>query len=203
MIIESSNVILFTGTPGTGKTTISRLINSKLNGIYLNLTEFSKSQDLVLEKDVERDTLIIDIESLKKRLSKIINSTNKIILIDSHFSTDVVELSKVKYVIVLRRAPWLLFNELMERCYDIDKIKENVEAEIIGVCLSSALDVFEKEKIIEIDTTNSTPEKIAEYLLLIINGKTQATYGNIDWMAYPEIETLLKRLNYVSGNSLS
>lgn len=185
-------IILVTGTPGTGKTTISKLLAERLSGKYLGISNLAESENLILEKDNLRDTLIVDIKTLKKRIH-IIASSSQLTVIDSHFATDIVSNSEVELTIVLRRAPWLLYKELSARGYNSDKIKENVEAEIIGVCLSSALESISRDKILEVDTSNKTPEEVVSLILSVIINHAAKSFGKVDWMSYPEIEALLKR----------
>ncbi len=61
----NKRVILITGTPWTGKTTIAKQLATKLNAEYINLTEYAKTHNLTLGEDKERKTTIIDEEKMR------------------------------------------------------------------------------------------------------------------------------------------
>ena len=67
-------MILITGTPGVGKTTIAQKLKSKLGADYLGISEVVKEQKLFTSEDKERNTLIADTERVKKYL----NSKNRL-----------------------------------------------------------------------------------------------------------------------------
>ena len=53
-------IILVTGTPGVGKTAISRLLTSKLGAKHIELGELVKRENLICGVDKARGTLIVD-----------------------------------------------------------------------------------------------------------------------------------------------
>jgi adenylate kinase len=119
-------------------------------------------------------------------------TTSRPLIIDSHFSTDVADPQDVKHVIVLRRAPWVLKEELDVRGYGEAKVWENVEVEMLGVCLLDALERHRAEEICEVDTTDRSPEEVATLIASIIRGEAQCVSGKVDWMSHPEMAELLE-----------
>jgi adenylate kinase len=93
---------------------------------------------------------------------------------------------------VLRRAPWLLKHELEKRGYHSSKIRENVEAELVGVCISEALAA--QEKVHELDTTEKTPEQTLNEAMDALE-KGGYSPGEIDWLSHPEALELIKELD--------
>ena len=87
-------VIIVTGTPGTGKTTISRAICRKLGYRYIDVKKISREHNLREGYDNKRNCYIIDEEKLCNVLIKEIrNQKNSVrrknfsgIVIDSHLS---------------------------------------------------------------------------------------------------------------------
>ena len=121
-----------TGTPGTGKTTISNALNKKT----LHLSELYSEAS---EEKTTSDEWLIDVEK----------------------------------VIVLRCDPNILESRMEKRNYSESKIRENLEAEAIGIIYSEAIEIFDRTKVAQLDTTNSTSEQAAEILEQFFEGKVK------------------------------
>ena len=185
-------VILITGTPGTGKTTVSMLLSGELHGEQIELTRLVREGGLSQGWDETRATTIVDIKALRIALANIIEAAKKTVIVDGHYSPDVVPREEVTLTVVLRRAPWVLHKELRARGYSPRKIRENIEAELLGTCLVDALAVQDSGRICEIDTTGITPEETVELIIAALDGETECRHGVVDWMNHPEVETLLR-----------
>ena len=84
-------------------------------------------------------------------------------------------------VIVLRVRPEILQKRLEARDYSDSKIRENLEAEALGVCTAEAYDIY-GENVCEVDVTDLTVEEIVDLLVDVIDGKIEFSVGEIDFM---------------------
>jgi adenylate kinase len=183
-------VILITGVPGVGKTTIASLLSERLKGVHVDLSELALAEGLVTGYDSKRETSIVDLERAKTRLMEIIDEGKDPLVIEGHFSQDIVPPDGVSTVFVLRRAPWRLKGELETRGYNPEKVKENVEAELLDVCLIEAIEAYGKEKVCELDTTGIEANDIIETITSVLRGERSCEIG-IDWLSHPEAQELL------------
>ncbi|MBS7629633.1 AAA family ATPase, partial [Candidatus Bathyarchaeota archaeon] len=85
MWIELSRLLLVTGTPGVGKTTVSRIIAEKLNGIHVDVAKVALEEGLTKGYSAEDHSHIIDAESLSRRLGKIVKSSTCDVVLEGHF----------------------------------------------------------------------------------------------------------------------
>jgi adenylate kinase len=129
---------------------------------------------------------------LKKEIESYTRKNTCALIIDGHYSHEIVPSKFVTKVFVLRRAPWKLKYELNKRGYSNPKIWENIEAEMIGICLIETMELFEEEKICEIDTSNLTIEEAANLIYKIIEKRESCNKGGVDWMSSPKSLELLK-----------
>ncbi len=187
---NTRKVILLTGVPGVGKTTIAALLSERLKGVHVNLSELALAEGLVTGYDSIRKTSIVDLERTTTRLMEIIREGRDPLVIEGHFSQDVVSPERVSNVFVLRRAPWRLKDELESRGYNPEKVKENVEAELLDICLVEAIEAYGKEKVCELDTTGIKPDEIIETITSVLRGERSCEIG-IDWLSHPEAKELL------------
>jgi adenylate kinase len=183
-------VYIVTGTPGTGKTTVSTILSKKLGASHIELSRFSIENGYVVEDDVERDTKVVDMEALSSAVMGIIQESTSPVIIDGHYAHDLLKEPLISYLFVLRKQPWDLKEVLETRQYGSEKVWENLEAEIMGVITGEAHELF-PSKIIEIDTSNQTPDETAEQINAIIEGGTSPEKPIIDWVTYPETLRLL------------
>jgi adenylate kinase len=185
-------VILITGTPCVGKTTVAKLLTSKLDALYINLTDLAISENLILGRDRQRKTVIVDEGRMKRRMRKIIKETEKSdIVIDGHYAASVVPKELVSYVFVLRRDPVEL-RKVMEKCsYSERKLTENLASEILDVCLVEALNVHGPARICELNITGKGPETVLKEILTILHHNSKCRVGVVDWLGKLENEGLL------------
>ncbi|MBL7167809.1 adenylate kinase family protein [Candidatus Bathyarchaeota archaeon] len=187
---NTRKVILLTGVPGVGKTTIASLLSERLRGVHVNLSELALAEGLVTGYDSMRETSIVDLERTTTRLMEIVQEGQDPLIIEGHFSQDIVPPEGVSNVFVLRRAPWRLKDELESRGYSPEKVKENVEAELLDVCLVEAVEAYGKEKVCELDTTGIEPNEIIETITSVLRGERSCEIG-VDWLSHPESRELL------------
>ena len=180
--------IAITGTPGVGKSTASKLLVKKLNESddaerlwgrqnfeYINITDAVKENKLYSEKDEEMDSYVVDFQKLNDYIDNIIKSKSKNLIVDGHIS----HLLDVNYIVVLRCNPEIILKRLEERNYHKNKIKENVEAEILDVCLVGALE--NSDNVYELDTTDRTLESIVNEIIDALTHK-KTKYGIVNWL---------------------
>ena len=188
----SRRVILVTGTPCVGKTAVARLLASKLDALYVNLTELAVRENLISGKDEERDSIIIDENRMRHKIREIIGDCDQNdIVIDGHYAVSVVPKKLVTYVFVLRRDPVEL-RKFMEQCgFSGRKLWENLASEILDVCLVDALNVHGKEKVCELDVTGKSVEEVISKILDVLGGHKECHVGVVDWLGKLESEGLL------------
>ena len=188
----SRRVILVTGTPCVGKTSVARLLASKLDALYVNLTELAVRENLISGKDEERDSIIVDENRMRRKIREIIEGCDQNdIVIDGHYSVSVVPKKFVTYVFVLRRDPVEL-RKFMEQCgFSGRKLWENLASEILDVCLVDALNVHGKEKVCELDVTGKSVEEVISEILDVLGGHKGCQVGVVDWLGKLESEGLL------------
>jgi len=192
--MNERQLILVTGVPGTGKTTVSTLLATELGAEHIELTRLVREGGLSQGWDQERATVIADMKALRHAIANILNNTMNPLIIDGHYSPDVAPREETTLVVVLRRAPWVIREELQIRGYSTHKVRENVETELLGTCLTDALAVQDPKKVCEIDTTTQTPEETVKLILAVLDGEVKCGHGAVDWMNSPEAESLLREL---------
>lgn len=130
-------VIIISGSPATGKTTLAEIIRKKLHFHRIDINKIIKEQKLCGEYDEARRCKIIDTNKLNKSVMKLIKGSKQNVVIDSHL---IHHLPK-KYVdlcIITRCDLKILKQRLEKRRYSKAKVHENLDAEIFDICLIEA-----------------------------------------------------------------
>lgn len=139
--MKKFKVIIITGTPGTGKTRFAKKLAKKEKAVHIDVNELIKKEKLYKKYNKSLRTREVDINKLNKRLIKLIKEFKKKkqrIIIDSHLSHYLPK----KYVdlcIVKRCDLKTLKKRLEKRKYPKKKIRENIESEILDICLLEAI----------------------------------------------------------------
>lgn len=185
-------VILITGTPCTGKTTVAKQLTAKLDALYINLTELAKTHSLTIGEDKTRNTTIINEEKMHVKIAKTIEAAEKTtVIIDGHYAAAVVPKRYVTRIFVLRRNPIELRTFMEKRGFSDTKLWENLASEILDVCLVEALQEHEKEKVCELDITGKTVEDAANEVLAVLESHKKCRPGCVDWLGILEKEGLI------------
>jgi adenylate kinase len=179
------SVILVGGTPGTGKTMVAKILGSKLSVEVVGLGDLADESGCIKAEDKARKTGVINEDCLVDVLVELTEDKKKRFVIEGHY-IDLVPSSSVQWIFLLRTHPETLRKRLAERDYSEEKITENVEAEVLGVCQLDALDAFGEKRVFEIDTSElSAPETAAKIESLM---KESPDPERIDWMTLLEEE---------------
>jgi adenylate kinase len=188
----SKRVILITGTPCVGKTTVARRLATELDALYINLTDLASEHNLILGEDKDRKTTIIDEEKMRRKITEVVSTAEKsTVIVDGHYAAAVVPKNYVTRIFVLRRNPVEL-RKLMEKCgFSGAKLWENLAAEILDVCLVEALREHKKEKVCELDVTGKTAKKISREIIAIMDKRKKCFVGCVDWLGMLENQGLL------------
>jgi adenylate kinase len=188
----SKQVVLVSGTPCVGKTSVARMLASKLDALYVNLTELATREKLILGKDKERNSIIVNENRMKRKIQTIIENCDKEdIIIDGHYAVNVVPEEFVMYVFVLRRDPVELRKFMEQNGFSGRKLWENLASEILDVCLIDALNVHEKKKVCELNVSGESVEEIVNKILAVLDGNKKCRVGIVDWLGELEAEGLL------------
>lgn len=183
-------LVVVTGTPGVGKSTIAQLLASRLDALHIDLSRLIVEERLIAEQDSLRETQIADIEKTIARVNQLLEHEQRTVIVGGHFASDIMVEHDVKYVFILRRDPWELKRELESRDYGSRKVWENVMAEVLGVCLSDAVSAFGELRLSEIDVTRLAPEEVVQLMVSVVDSGVPIGIGKVDWLSLPGIEVL-------------
>ena len=182
-------VILITGTPCVGKTTVAKELTTHLDTLYINLTELAKQHNLILAEDTTRKTTIINENKMRHKLNDIINnSNNATIIIDGHYAAAVTPKNKTTHIFVLRRNPIELRAFMIKCGFKNQKLWENLASEILDICLVEALREQNKEKVCELDITGKKTADVIRDIVAVLENRKKCHAGGIDWLGMLERE---------------
>lgn len=185
---KKRRIIIITGAPGVGKTSVSALLASKLDAAHIDVGELVIRENLVIGKDGVRDTLIADMAKVSERVKEIIARTKGDVVLDGHYAVDLVPASVVSRVFVLRRNPEELKPLMEARGWAGLKLWENLACEVLDVCLSDAIKACEAKKICEVDVTGRNVEEVVDEIIEVLNSKRRCFVGVVDWLTYLEMQ---------------
>ncbi|WP_297065870.1 adenylate kinase family protein [Thermococcus sp.] len=175
-------IIAVTGTPGVGKTTVSKLLAQRLGYEYVNLRDYAMEKGI---GEMKGDELEVEVDELAYNFER--DFAGKNVVVDGHLS----HFLKADLVVVLRAHPKLVGERLKARGYSKEKIGENVEAELVDVILVEALE--ESGNVIEVNTTGKTPEEVVDEIIELIQKGVKRRVGVVDWSeVYDEVIPYLR-----------
>jgi len=154
--------IIITGVPGTGKTSVARILSEKLG--YPVIT----TKDLVREEYVDTRKLRLKAIWATKDMTDVILEGH--LFCETKIPADLV--------IVLRTNPEELKKRLEGRKYPEKKVRENLMAEFVDYCITKAEERY--EDVWQVDTTGKTPEETAERILNALKEGVDI-YDHVDW----------------------
>ena len=163
-------LISISGTPGTGKTTIARLLSKKLRASLIDTRFLVKKYNIKTSLDKKRKTRVIDTKKLAAAAKKEAKN-KKLVIFEGHLS----HLVHADLTVILRTSPAEIKRRLKKKGWSRKKIRENVEAEAIGVISA------ETKNGIEIDTTKKSPKNVASIIIKLLKNRP-VKRKRIDWI---------------------
>jgi len=143
-----------TGTPGVGKTSVSKIIAENYHYLHLNEKQFALKKRIG-EFDTEENELIVPLPQLEQKLNELLKK-EKNLVVEGHMLCEIK--AKFDYLILITCDPELLELRLDSRGYKAEKIQDNVFCEGIDYCKKHASRNYPKEKIIEIKSRKTIKE---------------------------------------------
>ena len=176
--ISDSFRLVITGNPGVGKHTTAFELKKILDLVLIDIN------DLAVQHHAFLQTPNLEINS--RKIAAIIESKlgeSQRTVIVGHLAPYVLKKEWIDLTIVLRRSPYAILSTLESRNYSVEKIRENVASEILGVILYDSVQCFGKEKIAELDTTQATSTEICEKIISLIKDNTGRNIEVVDWLS--------------------
>jgi adenylate kinase len=182
--------VAVTGTPGTGKTTATDLVDADLPVVHLN--DAIEAERLFSEVDEARDSLVADLDAIREWLGD-----REDLLVESHLAHHL----DANRVVVLRCRPDVLEGRLRDRGEPetkasenaesaepsralTRKARENAESEALDVILSEAVERHGRDAVYEIDTTDREPAAVAREIEAVIAGTREPSAGEVSFIDY-------------------
>jgi len=163
-------IVGVTGSPGTGKKSISPLVAAALGLKCLAINDLARKCGALGRGGSE-----VDVELLRDRIGREVTGPA---LLFGHLIPYVLDPRSARKVVILRCDPGVLKTRLARRGYSARKLRENVEAELIGVVSADAYSAF-GPNCFEFDTTRTTPGGAAERVVRLLQKARPAP--RVDW----------------------
>jgi adenylate kinase len=165
--------VAVTGTPGTGKTTATELVEVDLEVIHLN--EVILDEGLTAGEDTERDTSVADLDAVAAWFDG-----REDALVESHLAHHL----PADRVVVLRAHPETIESRLRDRGESEATVTENAESEALDVILAQAVEEHGDEAVYEIDTTDREPAAVAREIEAVVAGDREPSAGTVSYLEY-------------------
>jgi adenylate kinase len=176
----ANGFVAITGTPGTGKTSTSRLLVRTMGWKHVDLGRLALRAKLLRGYDWQRKVPVVDLRRIRGEVIRIRRITGpKVIVLDGCYS-HLIGMDKDMPVVVLRCEPDRLARRLRVKGWGEQKIRENVQSEILGVIESEALRRY--RRVCEIDTTGRTIGDVCD-VIVALYGKGFPRTRPIDWLS--------------------
>lgn len=164
-------IIVITGTPGVGKTTIAIRLAGRLGGAeVIDINDLVREKRLFTARD-KYDTKIVNMQALQKEVNLLLaKSKNKVLILEGHLLCDI----KVKgaVAIVIREHLNTVQRRLLKRGYEKDKLKDNLVSEALDYCGAHSTSNY--KKVFEVWSGREAVNDI----IRAVNGKMKSS--NID-----------------------
>jgi adenylate kinase len=181
--LRKGTAFLVTGTPGTGKTTISRLLAKELHATYVNPEILLRREGIDYVYDRKRRTRVVSLRRLRQALGEYAARASRGMVIDSHIALETGSLPRLVRAIVLRCDPVILGRRLRRKRWSKAKIGENLLAEILDICLWDAIRSYGWSRILEIDTTGKRPPHVIQLVLTDMKKRRVRQQSKVDWLS--------------------
>lgn len=176
--ISDSFRLVITGNPGVGKHTTAFELKKILDLVLIDINDLAVQHHAFLQTP----NLEIDSRKIAAIIESKLGESQRTVIV-GHLAPYVLKKEWIDLTIVLRRSPYTILSTLESRNYSVEKIRENVASEILGVILYDSVQCFGKEKIAELDTTQTTSTEICEKIISLIKGNMGRKIGVVDWLS--------------------
>jgi adenylate kinase len=178
---KTGKALIVTGTPGTGKTTFAKLLARDLHATYVPLTKFVSVNKLYSGWDLARKSMLVDIAKVRAKLTNLVKESPGFIIVESHIPDQIISKGLVKHVFVLRCNPRILERRLQKKRWATSKIRENVLAELLDACFTSAVHYYGSRRVVQLDTSHMSVKKSVAAAKKIL-GQPGKQSLKIDWI---------------------
>jgi adenylate kinase len=189
--LRKGTAVLVTGTPGTGKTTTSRLLARELRSSYLDPRSLLRHKGIDYVYDRNRRTLVVSLKRLRNALCKRAARVDHGLVIDSHIALETDVQPRLVRAIVLRCDPLVLERRLERKRWSKSKIGENLLAEILDVCLWDAVKAYGWNRVLEIDTTRESTRHVVQRVMKDLEKKRVQKQPQVDWLSTLKLRGIL------------